>query len=49
MESVSLSDPVTIQVREYIDPAIGEDNSPSILAMMVGSRDEIIIIKLWSP
>lgn len=40
VESVSLSAPVMIQVREYIDPTIVGDASPSILTMMVGSRFE---------
>ena len=38
VELVSLSAPVTIQVREYIDPTIGGDVSPSILTVIIGSR-----------
>ena len=35
---MSLSAPVTIQVREYIDPTFGGDASPSILTVIIGSR-----------
>ena len=35
---MSLSAPVTIQVREYIDPTIGGAASPSILIVIIGSR-----------
>ena len=38
VESVSLSAPVTMQVRECIDPTIGGDASPSILTAMFGSK-----------
>ena len=40
MESVSLSAPVTIQVREYIDPTIGVATLDVTLIVMVGSGDE---------
>ena len=39
MESVSLSAPVTVQVRVYIDPAIGVATLDVILTVMDGSGD----------
>ncbi len=38
LESVSLSAPVTIQLRKYIDPTIGGAASPSILTVIIGPR-----------
>ena len=40
VESVSLSAPVTVQVREYIDPAIGVATLVSTLTVMGGSGNE---------
>ena len=41
MASVSLSAPVTVQVREYIDPTIGVATLLDItLAAMIGAGDE---------
>jgi hypothetical protein len=37
---VSLSTPVIVQVREYIDPTIGVATLDAILTVMVGSGDE---------
>ena len=38
VEPVSLSAPVTVQVREYIDPAIGVATPVSTLTVMGGSE-----------
>ena len=49
---MSLSAPVTIQVREYIDPTIGGDASPLILTVTLGSsyqnrsNNNIIVIQI---
>ena len=40
VEPVSLSAPVTVQVREYIDPAIGVATPESTLTVMGGSGNE---------
>ena len=40
MEPVSLSAPVTVQVREYIAPTVGVATPASTLTEMVGSGDE---------
>ena len=40
VESVSLSAPVTVQVREYIDPAIGVAIPAVTVTVMVGSGNE---------
>ena len=40
VEPVSLSAPVTVQVREYIDPAIGVATPVSTLTEMGGSGNE---------
>ena len=37
---MSLSAPVSVQVREYIDPAIGVATLEATLTVMVGSGDE---------
>ena len=37
---MSLSAPVKVQVREYIDPAIGVDTLVSTLTVMDGSGNE---------
>jgi hypothetical protein len=39
---VSLSAPVTLQVREYTDPTIGVATLDATLTMMVGAGDEKI-------
>ena len=41
---MSLSAPVTVQVREYIDPTIGVDTLEATLTVMVGSGDEKVMI-----
>ena len=40
VEPVSLSAPVTVQVREYIDPAIGVATPVSTLTVMDGSENQ---------
>ena len=43
---MSLSAPVTVQVREYIDPTIGVATLDVTLTVMVGAGDEEIYIIL---
>ena len=40
MDPVSLSAPVTVQVREYIDPATGVATLGEILTVVDGSENE---------
>jgi hypothetical protein len=43
MVSVRPPAPVTVQVREYIDPTIGVATLDATLTVMVGSGDEKIL------